>query len=194
MRRIKCGDHLRQCQKAVLGSCVPESEEMIDNRPRGVAALAILAHAGRAMTLRQRRAISADEQRDVTIARRTQVERAQDKELARRVREVILAAQYVRDSHARIIHCVAEKERRRLIRAPHDKVADVIAQEALRAMHEIDEVDPLSGRHAKAQRGDESLRLAVRARRGVQIPAGACIARRLAGRKLRAAGHGKLER
>src|SRR4029077_7949338 len=120
--------------------------------------------------------------------------RREDHELAWRIGEVIHAAQHMRNAHARIIHGVAEKERGRTVRAPHDKVADIVAEETLRAVHEIHEVDARAGRHAKAQSGVEAALAATRTRRGVKLAAGAGVARRVAGGELRAPRDLKLER
>ena len=61
--------HLLESQKAVLGARMPEPEQVIGQRLRQIAALAILAHARRAVALGQRRAVTPTMQRDVPIAR-----------------------------------------------------------------------------------------------------------------------------
>src|ERR1700733_7628189 len=108
----------------------------------------------------------------MTVVRRGQIKRRENHELAWRIGKVILAAQHVRDAHARIIHRIAEKERGRSVRAPHDKVADVVAQKALRAVHEIHEFDAFAGGHAKAQSWNETALEAARALSGVKVAAG----------------------
>src|SRR5207244_12300373 len=76
----------------------------------------------------------------------------------------------------------------------HHEIADVVAEEALRAVHEVLEPHALAARHAKAQRGRGSLRLSMRAPGGGEITAGAGVARRLARGELRAARQFQLPR
>jgi len=71
---------------------------------------------------------------------------------------MVFAAQHVRDAHARIIYRIGKEERGRPVGAANDEVADVVAQEALFAMHEIRELDALARWHAKARRRRGALR------------------------------------
>jgi len=65
--------------------------------------------------------------------------------------EIVAMTSDMRDAHRGIIHGIAEEKRRRTVGPPHDEIPDVITEEALCATHEIDELDPLTGRHPKAQ-------------------------------------------
>ena len=77
---------------------MPEAEQMIAHRRARVAGLAQLAHAGGAMALGQRRAVGAQQQRHVAVVRRRQCQRLEQQALARRIAQVILAAQHVGDA------------------------------------------------------------------------------------------------
>jgi len=94
-------------------------------------------------------------------------------------------AQYVRDLHQCIIECIAEKKRRAAVFAPDDEIADVIGQETLGTMHQVLELDALPGGHPEAQARPAPGRQPGCALLGVQLAAGAGVARRLAGRDLR---------
>ena len=157
-----------EAQKSVLGAGVPEPEQLIDDggsrrsRARETRARWSRRGAWRAARRRRRRAATCGH----SAAPADPAPRSMQ-ELARRIGQMILAAQHVRDPHARIVHGIAEEERRGAVGAPHDEVADVVAQEALRAVHEIDEFDALAQRHAETQRRSAGPALAAaRAPRG----------------------------
>ena len=88
---------------------MPEPEQVIEERRGEVAALAVLAHARRAVALGQRRAVGADDQRRRARSAARQPERGENQQLARRIGQVVLAAQHVRHPHAGIVHGIAKK-------------------------------------------------------------------------------------
>ena len=58
-------------------------------------------------------------------SRAAHAQRIQQHELARRIGEMIIAAQHLGDSHRRVIDGVAKEERRRAVVAPNDEIADI---------------------------------------------------------------------
>ena len=125
---------------------------------------------------------------------RAQLERLEHQQLARRVGQVILAAQHVGDAHLRIVDGIAEEERRAAIGAPQDEVADVVGGEALRSVHHVVELDAPAGGHAKPRGGRDALGALAHARLGRQLAAGAGITRRTPGGELRLARQVQFER
>ncbi len=151
VRGIKATRHLIKAEQSVHRAGVPETEQVVGQGCGQVTTFAVLAHACRAMALGQGRAVTADDERDVPIGRCRQAQSRQDQQLPRCVGEVILAAQRLGDPHAGIVHGIREEERGRAIRAPHDKVADVIAQEALWPVDKVGELDALARGTRKRQ-------------------------------------------
>ena len=139
------------------------------------------------MALGQRRAVRAHQQRQVPVGGRTQFERLEHQQLARRVGQVVFAAQHVRDAHFGIVDGIAEEEGRAAVGAPQDEVADVVGGETLRPMHHVVEFDRLAGGNAKTGGRRDALRALAHAGFGGQLAAGARIARGAAGRQLRLA-------
>ena len=70
-------------------------------------------------------------------------------QLTWRVSQVIVAAQYQRDTHQRIVDGVREKERCAAVGTTNNKVADVVAHKTLLAMHYVFKGDGLASWHAK---------------------------------------------
>ena len=101
---------------------------------------------------------------------------------------MVLTAHHVRDAHGGIIDRIAEEEGRGAIRAAHDEIPDVVAQETLRPVHEVHEFDPLARRHPEAQGRSEPRGAFRGALRGGQMAAGARIPGRPAGGQLGFAG------
>ena len=90
-------------RRIVLGA-PPEQGEVVADRSGQIALPTQLLHGGAAVSLRQLAAVRPVEERQVRVARRNGVERAQNQQLLRRVREVIVAANHVGDPHVRIVH------------------------------------------------------------------------------------------
>ena len=105
--------HVGGREPAVDIGGVPQAEQVIEQRRRQESALAKLLHAGAAVPLGQRRAVGAHQQADMAVAGPPHAERIEQHQLARRIGEMIVAAQHVRDAHHRIIDGIAKKERRR---------------------------------------------------------------------------------
>jgi hypothetical protein len=89
-----------------------EQREEVHQRLRQVAGRAELVHRGGAVPLRQLLAVITEHVRDVGVDRRLVAEGGQDLELLRRVRDVVRAADHVRDRVVRVLDRVGEVVRR----------------------------------------------------------------------------------
>ena len=114
------------------------------------------------MALRELLLVGAEHHGQVRVGRRLGLERGVDRELARRRRQQVLAADHVRDAHADVIERVGEEVGGRAIGAEDDVVAlervvplDVTAHDVL------DGGRPRGG-HRQADRRGEAGRLAGR--------------------------------
>ena len=146
------------------------------------------------MAFRQRRAVCAHQQRQVAVGGRTQLQRFENQQLARRIGEVVFTAQHVRDTHLGIIDGIAEKERRAAVGTPQDEIADVVGGEALGTVHHVIEFHAPAVGHAEPRRRRDALRALAHARFGGEFPAGSGITWRAAGGELRLARQIQLER
>src|SRR5665213_70316 len=156
VRGVEGLSHLFQGQYAVARGGVTQSEQMITYRGARIACVTQLTHAGGAMALGQRRAVRADQQRDVAILRYRQCQRLEQQALPRRIGQMILTPQHMADLHQRIVHGIAEQERRAAILPSDDEIADVIGSEALRTMGDILELETAARRDPKTQAGGQS--------------------------------------
>ena len=114
-----------------------ETEQVIGQRLRQVALLAQGTQRLRAVALGQRRSIRAGQQGQMSVARRRQFQRLQDQQLARRIAQVIVAAQQMRHAGQRIIDGIGKEERGRAVGPPQHEVADLGMRETLRAVHQV---------------------------------------------------------
>ena len=161
----------------------PDEREVVDERLRQVAARAEFGDGRRAVTLRERRVIGAKHERQMREARRRPAECLVQQHLARRVRDVILAADHVRDSHQRVVDDDREVVRGRAVRPQQYRIADDVRRDRHRAPHGVVETDISMVRDAEAD--DRALAgLQARARRrGFDPATSAHVARRLTGRE-----------
>ena len=107
---------------------MPQPEQMIEQGGGQESALAKLLRTGAAVTLRQRRAVLAHQQSHVAVAGAAHAQGIQHHELARRIGEMVVAAQHLGDSHDGIIDGIAKEERGAAVVAPDDEIADVARQ------------------------------------------------------------------
>ena len=127
------------------------------------------------------------------VSGRLRAERTRQQQLARRVRDVVLAAQHVRDAHRGIVDDVAEQECGRAIGPSNDEITQLVGQEALRSADQVLVQHLLARRDAKAQRGHLPPAFARAARRGVERGASAGVAWRMAAAERGLARHLELE-
>src|SRR5579862_65783 len=187
VRDVEGLHHLCKTQEPVQRRRVAETEEMVEERCRLVTALAVLAHAGSAMSFRQWRGVCAYDQSDVAVRRGGQPEGVEQEQLPRRVRKVIFAAQRVRHAHAGIVHRIGEEKGGGTVGAADNEITNVVAEKTLWPVHEVDESHALACGHAIAQRRGQALAHALSTLAGTELAAGPRITRRLSRRELRAA-------
>ncbi len=99
-----------------------EPHEVIQQSVRQVPLLAILEHADRAMTLRQLRAVGTRDHRNVRVLRRGQFQRTKDINVSRRVVQMIVAADDVRDAHVAVVDDNTEMVGRRAVGAQDHEI------------------------------------------------------------------------
>ncbi len=85
-----------------------ETGEVVEHRLRQVAGIVVLHDAHRTMSFRQLLPVVAKDHRQVGVERHRRTERLQDVDLARRVVDVVVAADDVRDAHVPVIDDDAE--------------------------------------------------------------------------------------
>ena len=172
---------------AVRRAVVAEAQQVVAERRGEVAALAQRGDRHAAAPLRLRRPARIEQERQVAVARHRQSQDAQQEQLARRVAEVIVTAQYVCHAHECVVDCIAEEEHGAAVGAPHQEIADRRRLHRLRAAHQVIEAQRLRPGDRETQGGLAAGGYARRARSFVEPAAGPGISRRLAGRELRAA-------
>src|SRR5258708_3904377 len=128
MFRTEMRGHLGRGQPTVDIAGMTETKQVVEHGGAQKAALAKLVSAGAAVALRQGRTVLSHQQADMTVGGTPHAERLQEHDLTRRVGEMIVAAQYLRNSHGGIIDRVAKKERRGAVFAANDAITDVIGR------------------------------------------------------------------
>ncbi len=142
---------LQRHDLAVPPGTPPEQSEEVAHRRGEDPHVLIVAHRRRAVPLGELLAVGSVDHRDVAEDRQRRAECAVQRDLFGRVRDVVVAAQHVRDPHIEIVHHHGEVVDRRAIRAQDDEVLDVRTLERDVAVDCILPGD-LTGRHAKPDR------------------------------------------
>ena len=102
-----------------------EPREEVDHRLRQVALVLVLHHADGAVPLGELLAVLAEHGRHVREDRRLGAERAEDVDLPRRVVDVIVAADHVRDPHVDVVDDDAEVVGRRAVRPRDHEIVEL---------------------------------------------------------------------
>ena len=147
-----------------------EQREEVHHAFADVALPLVLHHRRRAVALAQALLVGPHDERHVRERGHGRVERLVEQHLLRRVRDVIVAADDVRDRHVDVVHDDGQVIRGMTIRAEDDEALDVLVVERDRAVDEIRE-RRLSRRHLEANRafvpvGETARRAAAQPRRG----------------------------
>ena len=129
--------HLLDRENLLVAVRPAEPSEVVEQPLGQEAVVAVLQHAHRAVALRQLGAVGAEDHRHVRVGRRLDAERAQHLDLARRVVDVVVAADHVRDAHVVVVHHDAEIVGRRAVRARDDQVVELAAVERDRAVDHV---------------------------------------------------------
>ena len=114
-----------------------QPREIVDERLGKIAVLFVLHHADRAVSLGQALAIGTENHRNVCELRQRRAERFEDVDLARRVVDVVVAADNVRDVHVQIVHHHAEIVRGHAIGTHDDQVVQLCVLHDDGAFHEV---------------------------------------------------------
>jgi len=110
---------------------------VVDERRRVVADLAELVHGDRAVPLRQLLAVLAVHVRDMAVDRQVGSERPQDLDLLGRVRDVVGAAQDVRDPVLDVLDRRGEVVGRPAVGAQEHEVLDRLVRDLDAAEHDV---------------------------------------------------------
>ena len=116
--------HLLAREDLLVAMRPAEAHEVVEQRLGQVALVAVLQHAHRAVALGELRAVGAEDHRHVRVERRLDAERAQHVDLPRRVVEVVVAADHVRDPHVLVVDHHAEVVGGLAVRARDDQVVE----------------------------------------------------------------------
>ena len=172
-------------QLFVLPGRPANQREIVDQGFRQISLLAELTNRGRAMTLRERRMIGPHHERQVRERRGLIPVRLVEKNLARRVRNVIFTADHVRHLHQRIVDDDGEVVGGNAVRADQHRVADHIGVKRNLAADDVVERDVTAFGHAKPD--DRRFPVLFSATCFVErdVAAGAGVFRRQPRRKLR---------
>src|SRR5271156_1367170 len=151
---------------AVIARGPSQQRQKIPERLRQESFIRIRTHAGRPVPFRKPRAVGPQNQRHVRENRRCRPQRVINQHLLRRIRQMIRAANNVRDAHINIIHHHAQLISRHSARAQQHKILDVRVLYLARPENRI-----LEFRHARARRleSDRPRRTFLFLRRALRI-------------------------
>ena len=85
-----------------------EQAQIIANGRRQIASLDVVLHARAFIAFTHLRAVLVQDQRNVGVMRRRRAERAKNLDVLRRIREMIFAANDVRDFHLEVVDHIHE--------------------------------------------------------------------------------------
>jgi hypothetical protein len=119
-------DHLLAREDFLVTVRPAEAHEIVEQRVRQEAVVAVLHDADRAVTLAELLAVGPEDHRQVREARHGGAERMVDVDLARRVVDVVVAADHVGDAHVDVVDDDREVVRRVAIGADLHEVVELL--------------------------------------------------------------------
>ncbi len=125
VREVEPGDELLAREDLVVAVRPAEAREIVDHRLGQKAVVRVLHDADRAVALGELGAVGAEHRRQVRVDGRLGAERADDVDLPRRVVDVVVAADHVRDAHVDVVDDDAEVVGRRAVAARDDEVVEL---------------------------------------------------------------------
>ena len=152
-------DQLVEREGLAFGAWIPaEQREIVDHRLRKVALLSVEHQVRLGMlALRELAAVRREDQRHVRESPRPRVpERVDDQQLVRRVGQVLLAADHVRDVHRGVVDGAREVVCRISVRLHDDEIAEQVRVECHLAPHHVGELHVAAG-HMEANREDSAI-------------------------------------
>ncbi len=179
---IKQRDHVLAREDFPVAMRPAEPHEIVEQRVRQVAVVAILHHADRAVALAEFLPVRAEDHRQVRETRYRGAERLVDVDLARRVVDVVVAADHVGDAHVDVVDDHREVVGRETVRTEDHEVVEFGVAPLDAALDLVVEHDCARGRIAEADHA-----VGIVAQRFVAIAVVAVVARLLAARHRRGA-------
>ncbi len=128
---------LLAAEEFVVAMAPAQAGQVVDHRLGQVALVVVLHHVDGAMALGQLFAVGAQDHRHVAVFGQGGAERAQDVDLARRVVDVVVAAQDVGDAHVPVVDHDAEVVGGGAVRARDDQIVEFAVVEADRALDHV---------------------------------------------------------
>ncbi|VGP97179.1 hypothetical protein SB00610_04760 [Klebsiella quasipneumoniae subsp. similipneumoniae] len=122
-------DHLFAGEDLLIAMGPTQTHQIVKQRFRQVAIVAILHHADRPVALGEFLAIVAVDHRYVRVYRHRRVQRFKDVDLARRVIDMIFTTDHVGDRHVPVIHDDAEVVGRGTIGTANDQIVQLLVAE-----------------------------------------------------------------
>ena len=183
-RAIRSSDRV---QLAVVARRPAEEGEEVEHRLGQVALRLVLEDRRGAVALAQALLVGAEDHRHVREGRHRRAHRGEQQHVLGRVRDVIVAADHVRDRHVDVVADHRQVIDRQPVAADDDEVVDAGVVELDRALHEIGERRAALG-HLEADRARRAVRGQLAGLRLGQRPLAADVAPHLA------AGLGRLAR
>ena len=139
-----------------------EQREEVHQRLGDVAGVPELVDRLRAVALGELLAVVAEHVRDVRVDRQLVAERSQDLDLLRRVRDVVVAADHVRDRVVHVLDGRGEVVGRAAVRADEHDVLELLVRELDPAPHRVFPARHTLVGHAEADRAFVLVGLALR--------------------------------
>ncbi len=181
---LESAGQLVEAEDLLLGTRRPAQEgQEVDHRLGEVSLGAVFGNGGLALALAHLRAIRVEDERDVPEGRQRVAEGLHERDVLRRVREVVLAADHVADRHRVIVDDHHEVVDRDPVRPHDDEIAEQRVVELDGTADEVVEADRL-GRHSEANGGPAGLGLEARPIGVGEAQAAAAVARSLLARRL----------
>ncbi len=135
--KIELGDQPLQRHDLLVAVRPGEQGEVVGDRLRQIAELAVVPDGGGAVALGELAAVGSQDERVVSVSWRRALEGGEQHQLPRRVGEVVVAADDVRDAHVAIVDGGGEVVGRQTVGAHDDEVADDVGGEGDPAADEV---------------------------------------------------------
>ena len=168
--------HLRDREHFLVAVRPAQPHQVVQQRMRQVAGVAVLHHVGRAGALGQLGALLVEDHRQVREVRYGRAQRLVDVDLARRVVDVVVAAHHVGDAHVDVVHHHREVVGGVTVAAEDDEVVELAVGDLDPA---LDLVVPRDHAIQRVAEADHPVGIVAPAR--VRIAIGAVVARLVAG-------------
>ena len=123
---VEQGDHLLAREDFLVAVRPAEAHQIVQQRMRQEAVVAVLHDADRTMPLAELLAVRPEDHRQVGELRHGRAERVVDVDLARRVVDVIVAADHLADTHVDVVDDDREVVGREAVRAEQHEVVELL--------------------------------------------------------------------